>query len=425
MRLLVLLVVAGLLVSASQAPARAAEPPFHELWRAPSAACPVYPDAGGAGRIGASCAGGFDGWTLHGVQASARSLALDPANPGGPAEIEGLTLPAGAAGLAIGPVQVTSGPFQELIASWNAETPPGTWIEVRLRARIGGGATGRWTRWYELGSWSLDSGPDRRQSVKGQRDEDGRVSTDTVMLAAPASAYQLGLTLRADAEAASAARTPAVTLAAVLASTPSETARAVSSSREAWGTTLAVPERSQMVYPNGGPVWCSPTSTSMVMAYWSERLGEPALNRPVPEVAAAVYDEVYRGNGNWPFNTAYAGRHGLVAYVSRMSSLAQVERWIEAGVPVVASLAWSPGELRNAAVPSTNGHLLVIVGFTSDGDVVVNDPAADPRLGLSVRRVYPRGTLERLWLTHSGGTVYLIYPETLAPPPGDVAFGAW
>ena len=211
----------------------------------------------------------------------------------------------------------------------------------------------------------------------------------------------------------------------MLASTPSETARAVPSSRAAWGTTLEVPERSQMVYPNGGPVWCSPTSTSMVMAYWSERLGEPALNRPVPEVAAAVYDVVYRGNGNWPFNTAYAAQHGLVAYVSRMSTLGQVERWIEAGVPVVASLAWDPGELRNAAVPSTDGHLLVIVGFTADGDVVVNDPAADPRLGISVRRVYPRSTMERLWLTHSGGTVYLIYPESVAPPSGEVAFGAW
>jgi hypothetical protein len=180
-----------------------------------------------------------------------------------------------------------------------------------------------------------------------------------------------------------------------------------------------------MVYPNGGPVWCSPTSTSMVMAYWSDRLGELALNRPVPEVAAAVYDLVYRGNGNWPFNTAYAGQYGLTAYVSRMSSLVQVERWIEAGIPVVASLAWDPGELGNAAVPSTDGHLLVIVGFTAGGDVVVNDPAADPRLGLSVRRVYPRAALERLWLTHSGGTVYLMYPGTVSPPPSDVAFGAW
>ena len=67
----------------------------------------------------------------------------------------------------------------------------------------------------------------------------------------------------------------------------------------------------------------------------------------------------------------------------------------------------------------------MIVGFTAEGDVVVNDPAADPRLGISVRRVYPRDTLERLWLTHSGGTVYLIYPQTLAPPSTDAAFGAW
>jgi hypothetical protein len=411
MRLLALLLVAGLLVSGPP-PSYAAEPPFHELWRA---------DRGT----------GFEEWALRGTRVADGRLVLDAAATGADAgaDVEGLTLPAGPAGLAIGPVRETSGQFQELIASWNAETPPGTWIEVRLRARLGAGGSagpsGRWTRWYELGSWSLDAGPERRQSVKGQRDEDGRVSTDTVILAAPASAYQLGLTLRADDAAASSTRSPTVSLAAVLASTPSETARAVSSSRAAWGTNLDVPERSQMVYPNGGPVWCSPTSTSMVMAYWSERLGEPALNRPVPEVAAAVYDGVYRGNGNWPFNTAYAGRHGLVGYVSRMSTLGQVERWIEAGVPVVASLAWAPGELRNAAVPSTNGHLLVIVGFTADGDVVVNDPAADPRLGISVRRVYPRDTLERLWLLHSGGTVYLIYPESLTPPPSDVAFGAW
>ncbi|HZO27314.1 MAG TPA: C39 family peptidase [Chloroflexota bacterium] len=406
MRLLALLLVVGLLVSESPAASHAAEPPFHEFWRADRST-------------------GFDGWALHGTRVADGRLVLNAATAGGGADVDGLTLPAGAAGLAVGPVRETSAPFQELIPSWNAETPPGTWIEVRLRARLGAGPDGRWTRWYDLGSWSLDSGPERRQSVKGQRDEDGRVSTDTVILATPASAYQLGLTLRADDATTSSAHSPSVSLAAVLASTPSETARPLTSGLAAWGATLDVPERSQMIYLNGGPVWCSPTSTSMVMAYWSERLGEPSLNRPVPEVAAAVYDVVYRGNGNWPFNTAYAGRDGLVAYVSRMSSMGQVERWIEAGVPVVASLAWSPGELRNAAVPSTDGHLLVIVGFTPDGDVVVNDPAADPRLGLSVRRVYPRATMERLWLTHSGGTVYLIYPESLAPPSADLAFGAW
>ena len=415
MRLLVLLLVAGLLVSAQPASVAAVGPPFHELWRAPACS-----DAG--------CDTTFVGWSLHGVHAADGRLSLDRARPAETGEIEGLAIPAGLAGVAISPMQVTSAPFTEAIASWNAETPPGTWIEIRLRARIGGVEDGRWTRWYELGSWSREAGTERRQSVKGQRDDDGQVLTDTVALRAPASAHQLALTFRADEAGTSdtpASLGPSVSLVTVLASAPSSTARILPTSHAAWGTTLDVPERSQMIYPNGGPVWCSPTSTSMVMAYWAERLGEPALDRPVPEVAAAVYDVVYRGNGNWSFNTAYAAQHGLKAYVSRMSSLGQVERWIEAGVPVVASLAWAPGELRNAAVPSTNGHLLAIVGFTASGDVVVNDPAADPRLGLSVRRVYPRDAMERLWLTHSGGTVYLIYPEHHQPPSSDMAFGAW
>lgn len=399
---LVVLLAGALLVSLAMIlppPVRAAEPPYHDLWRADRAS-------------------GFADWTLVGVGVADGRLVLDAGTVGSLAgtAVEGLTVPEGVAGLALGPQRETSAPFRELIPSWNAETPPGTWIEVRLRARL----DGRWTRWYDLGAWSSDGGPGRRQSVSGQRDADGRVLTDTLALSAPAEAYQLALALRSD----DPARTPTVTLAAVLSSAPSPVARSVEPSHAAWGAVLDVPERSQMVYPGGGPVWCSPTSTSMVLAYWAERLGRPGLNRPVPEVAAAVYDPVYRGNGNWPFNTAYAGRDGLTAYVSRMSALGQVERWIEAGVPVVASLAWSPGELGNASVPSTNGHLLVVVGFTAAGDVVVNDPAADPRLGQSVRRVYGRAQFERLWLTHSGGTVYLIYPETLTPPR-EAAFGAW
>jgi len=409
MRLLVLLLLVAVAavgpgVTTVPDPAQAAEEPVHLLWRADATT-------------------GFAGWTLDGVRAAERGLLLDMDAPSGGADTFGLARPDDNAGLAIGPVQATAAPFREVIPSWNAETPPGTWVEVRVRARIGG-EDGHWTRWYDLGSWAAENGTERRQSVKGQRDDDGRVSTDTLLLSAPATAHQLALVLRSDAPSAGSG--PLVTLAAVLASSPSPVARAVPVSRAAWGVALPVPERSQMIYAGGGPVWCSPTSTSMVMAYWADRLGNQALNRPVPEVAAAVYDPVYRGNGNWPFNTAYAGRDGLSAYVSRMSSLAQVERWIEASIPVVASLAWEPGELGSAAaVPSTDGHLLVIMGFTASGDVVVNDPAADPRLGLTVRRVYPRAALERLWLTHSGGTVYLIYPTGTPLPPADVAYGAW
>ena len=383
-----------------------AAPPFHELWRA-------GPDDG------------FVGWTLAGVQVADGRLVLDPATARGddgiPSERPGdlATVSAGGAGavgLALGPIRESAEPFTELIPSWNAETPTGTWVEIRARVRI----DDRWTGWYAFGSWSTDDARGRRESVANQRDDDGRVLTDTLRLRSPAGAYQLALTLYAD----DPAQPPAVLMAAGLASRPSETVRDLAADRSTWGTVLEVPERSQMVYPNGGPVWCSPTSTSMVMAYWADRTGTPSLVRPVPEVAAAVYDPVYRGNGNWSFNTAYAARDGLTAYVSRMSSVAQLERWIAAGVPIVVSIAWNAGELPNAAVPSTDGHMLVVVGIDRNGQVVVNDPAADPRLGQSVRRVYDRARFEALWLNHSAGTVYLIHPSTQTAPEAD-AYGSW
>ena len=59
-----------------------------------------------------------------------------------------------------------------------------------------------------------------------------------------------------------------------------------------------------------------------------------------------------------------------------------------------------------APISASAGHLLVIVGFTDTGDVVVNDPAAATRAG--VRRTYDRGQFEDAWIPTSGGTVYVI-----------------
>ena len=396
----VLVSLAPLLVAVTPS-ARADGPAFHELWR--------------QGREH-----GWEGWTLSGVRSADGQLVLEP-TPGAEwpeterAELVEPSWHAVVSGTAISPERDSGEPFFDLIPSWNADTPPGTWIEVRLRARL----EDRWTGWYVLGLWSSEGSPWPRRSVAGQDDADARVLTDILALRGPGSGYQLSLTL----VSADATRTPRVALAAVLASRRSASARVGASDHGAWGTTLPVPERSQMVYPGGGEVWCSPTSTSMVMAYWAGVLGRPELDRAVPEVAARTYDSVYHGHGNWPFNTAYAAQHGLTAYVSRFSSLDQVERWIEAGVPVVASLAWARGELANAPVGSTDGHLLVVVGFSSGGDVVVNDPAGDPRRGQSVRRTYRRDQFETLWL-RAGGTVYLVHPDARGPGSAG-AFGAW
>jgi hypothetical protein len=115
------------------------------------------------------------------------------------------------------------------------------------------------------------------------------------------------------------------------------------------------------------------------------------------------------------FNTAYAAARTGHAFVTRFASLRGVERFIRAGIPVVASITFGRGELTGAPISASNGHLVVIVGFTRAGHVVVNDPAASTRSG--VRRTYGRGQFENAWLKRypdgsgmrgSGGLAYVI-----------------
>ncbi|MBX6341491.1 MAG: peptidase C39 family protein [Thermomicrobiaceae bacterium] len=309
-------------------------------------------------------------------------------------------------------VAATNAPFDTAIASWNADTPAGTWLQVELRAYRPD--TDHWTKYYIMGIWAAGTDTIERHSVNGQGDTDGFVATDTLLLYGhPAyTQYQYRLTLfTTDLHA-----TPRVHLLSVMTSNSEAEAAGLdlAPNRSVWGTDLPVPQRSQMIYKKGGEVWCSPTSTSMVMAYWG-------ISVPVPAAADGTYDYVYKGTGNWPFNTAYAASFGLEAYVTRLSSMAQVEQWIAAGVPVVISYAFGEGELAGTPIPSSDGHLMVIRGFDENGNVIANDPAAAS--DDAVRIVYDREDLERLWLLHSGGTVYLIYPKGWPVP--STPYGNW
>lgn len=289
--------------------------------------------------------------------------------------------------------------FDQAVASWNAETPDGTWLAIDASCRVGGA----WTAWYRLGVWASGRADFVRHSIDGQDDTHGRVFTDTIALDAAADAIRVRATLFSTDGVA----TPRLRrLAAALSDTA--THRAPDDGGAAWGTTLPVPERSQMEFPDGGEVWCSPTSTSMVMAYWAGAAGRPEWELPVPTVVSGTWDAVYGGNGNWPFNVAYAASLGLDGVVAAFSSIADLEPWIAAGVPVVVSAAWGDGEIDAAPISSTNGHLLVVAGFEPDGAVSVDDPAAPT--DEQVARVYDRAQIEAAWLGGSGGIAYLIFP---------------
>jgi hypothetical protein len=141
----------------------------------------------------------------------------------------------------------------------------------------------------------------------------------------------------------------------------------------------------------------------------------------VPRVAREVFDPAYDGTGNWPFNTAWAATLAGHAFVTRLHDLRDAERFVDVGIPLVASVAYPRGALKDAPTHGTDGHLVVIRGFTETGDVVTNDPGAPT--GRSVRRTYDRGQFERAWLDGSGGLVYVIHRDDRPLPAG--SRGAW
>jgi hypothetical protein len=145
------------------------------------------------------------------------------------------------------------------------------------------------------------------------------------------------------------------------------------------------------------------------------------LNHTVPETAEAIADGSRGDTGNWPFNTAYAGRYpGMRAYVTRLGDVSELEDWIAAGIPVIISVSsYLANDRTNGP---DNGHLITCVGFTDKGDVVVNDPGVSVRRNVRARRTFVREKVANAW-KKSKNAVYLIYPES-ATLPAD-RFGHW
>ncbi len=80
--------------------------------------------------------------------------------------------------------------------------------------------------------------------------------------------------------------------------------------------------------------------------------------------ARNVFDYTYDGAGNWPFNTAYAAEYGLEGFVTRLRSFTEAEEFIRAGIPLIISVSFEKDELDGAGY-GTNGHLMVVAGFTA------------------------------------------------------------
>ena len=142
---------------------------------------------------------------------------------------------------------------------------------------------------------------------------------------------------------------------------------------------------------------CSPTSLTMALNYF----GKKAL---LDDTLKGVFDEGAKIYGTWPFNTAYAGEMGLKCCVTRCSSLAQAEAEIYQARPLIISISFKNGELKNAPVKKTDGHLILLCGVDEDGNFIAIDPAA--KTAKTARRIYSRKDLAKVWLKNKQGLAY-------------------
>ena len=285
-------------------------------------------------------------------------------------------------------------PFTEFLPSWNATVPADCGVVFEARVRDHGKRT--WSPWLYVGFWGHIPGGTHQEQFEG-----GKLDTDNLQLTSPCDAFQMRV--KFESYSLDASKNPSLRrLQVIYSGVPAEEEKAKWIKPVAvavgWDRNLPVPFRPQGDAPPSLS-WqlCSPTSTSMVMNYWG-------VDRPTVENALAIYDVDHDMFGNWGRAVQYAGSMGLDAWLERFRNWDQVKAKIAMGQPVIASIRFGYGEFPSSVLTHSAGHLIVLRGFTKDGDVICNDPGSRAK-GNGV--VYKASELGHAWFDH-GGVGYVI-----------------
>ena len=200
--------------------------------------------------------------------------------------------------------------FTRMVASWNADTPDGSTVEVTARGHLTG--TDTWTKWLSWGVWGTEVARSCGDSETA-RDANAYVDTDVFSLRKDTQTvdqFQLRVVLRSKASGASPVlRQLCATLQNNLEGKEIKPVYAEETVSLPDKVLLSTPAYSQMVRdPDISTSICSPTT---ITALLNDR-GEDLLPE---QTALSTYDFNYKGFGNWAFALATAGSFGYDSYV--------------------------------------------------------------------------------------------------------------
>lgn len=275
-------------------------------------------------------------------------------------------------------------PWNLGLPSWNGTAPGdsgGFRVSVRVPYMSG------WSTWLDVGYWKDDFWPTVKRTAFGG----GMVDIDFLKLDAFTTTWQYAVQFKRKS-------------ASVSSPTLSRLSMFVSDSRSSetidYAALLADKPAAVFIPTSflaqravsaefGGRI-CSPTTMTMILK---------SYHIPVDPLQFALdtYDPYYDIFGGWPRVVQNASEYGVIGDVVRIRSWSQARDVLARG----GRLAMSIGE------PLYGGHLVMLAGFTANGDPMVHDPAR-PSDGYG--HVFNKSDLSHAWFD-KGGVAYCIFQD--------------
>ncbi len=274
-------------------------------------------------------------------------------------------------------------PFNEGLPSWNGTAPDNYGsFKVQMRFPYAGG----WSPWLTVGFWKSNI-----WSTYGTLSyADGKIDYDNAKLYSYQTAWQFKVILtRTNTSVAS----PTINKLSFFVS-DSRTTSSVNITNIVNDNPQQIFIPTSFVYQYGvdpviGGDICSPTTVSMILKSYN-------ISVDTYQFALSTKDPYFNMFGIWPRVVQNAHQYGLDGEVSRYRTWSEARQVLANGGRVAMSLG-SP------LYPS--GHLVMLAGFTSDGKVIVHDPAKSN----GYQYIHDKTQLSQSWF-NKGGVAYTFYP---------------
>lgn len=278
-------------------------------------------------------------------------------------------------------------PFDEGLPSWNG-TAPGDSGGFRVLIRFP--YLSGWSPWLDAGFWKANLWPSKKTTFTG-----GEIDIDIARLNYYASEWQFAVEFKRNSAAVTS---PSITLLSWFASDSRTTAgldygAILRDKPEAIFVQTSFLAQYRIDPEIGGSI-CSPTTVAMILLSYNIAV-DPL------QFARDTRDPYYGIFGVWPRVVQNASEYGVKGTVTRYRSWSETREVLARGGRIGMSIG----------APLYTGHLVMLAGFTANGDPIVHDPA---RTNTGYGYIYNKNDLSHAWFDKGGVAYTFFLPDSMA-----------